>query len=120
MKNEEALNSENSEILAFLAGGSLEISDVTEDDAGTYFGIADSENETTETEAELTVQDSLIETSKKMTIARTKHNLPITLTFPLYGNVSSEEHCSLSYDLSANLSLFQTKIFKTFKEKESE
>ena len=119
MKNEEALNTENSEILVFLAGGSLEISDVTEADARTYFGIVDSENETSETQAELTVQGSLIETSKKMTIVCTKHNLPTSLTFPPYGNVSSEEHCSPSYDLSANLSLFQTKIFKTFEEKES-
>lgn len=119
MKNEEALNTVNSEILAFLAGGSLEISDVTEDDAKTCFGIVESKNETTETQAELTVQGSLIETSKKMTIACTKHNLPTSLTFPSYGNVSPEEHCSLSCDLSTNLSLFQTKIFKTFDEKES-
>uniref|UniRef100_A0A8C0JYE8 Neogenin n=1 Tax=Canis lupus dingo TaxID=286419 RepID=A0A8C0JYE8_CANLU len=56
MKNEEALDTESSEKLVLLAGGSLEISDVTEDDAGTYFCIADNGNETIEAQAELTVQ----------------------------------------------------------------
>ncbi|XP_054944067.1 neogenin isoform X7 [Physeter macrocephalus] len=56
MKNEEALDAESSERLILLAGGSLEISDVTEDDAGTYFCIADNGNETIEAQAELTVQ----------------------------------------------------------------
>lgn len=46
----------SSEKLVLLAGGSLEISDVTEDDAGTYFCIADNGNETIEAQAELTVQ----------------------------------------------------------------
>ena len=46
----------SSERLALLAGGSLQISDVTEDDAGTYFCVADNGNETTEAQAELTVQ----------------------------------------------------------------
>lgn len=46
----------SSERLVLLAGGSLEISDVTEDDAGTYFCIADNGNETIEAQAELTVQ----------------------------------------------------------------
>ncbi|XP_076979969.1 neogenin isoform X5 [Tamandua tetradactyla] len=56
MKNEEAVDMESSERLVLLAGGSLEISDVTEDDAGTYFCIADNGNETIEAQAELTVQ----------------------------------------------------------------
>ncbi|XP_030881744.1 neogenin [Leptonychotes weddellii] len=56
MKNEEALDTESSEKLVLLAGGSLEISDVTEDDAGTYFCIADNGNETIEAQAEFTVQ----------------------------------------------------------------
>ncbi|XP_060025894.1 neogenin isoform X2 [Lagenorhynchus albirostris] len=56
MKNEEALDTESSERLVLLAGGSLEISDVTEDDAGIYFCIADNGNETIEAQAELTVQ----------------------------------------------------------------
>ncbi|XP_064123363.1 neogenin isoform X7 [Loxodonta africana] len=56
MKNEEALDTESSERLVLLAGGSLDISDVTEDDAGTYFCIADNGNETIEAQAELTVQ----------------------------------------------------------------
>ncbi|XP_053783470.1 neogenin isoform X8 [Desmodus rotundus] len=56
MKNEEALGTESSEKLALLAGGSLQISDVTEDDAGTYFCVADNGNETIEAQAELTVQ----------------------------------------------------------------
>nr|XP_030730905.1 neogenin isoform X11 [Globicephala melas] len=56
MKNEEALDTESSERLVLLAGGSLEISDITEDDAGTYFCIADNGNETIEAQAELTVQ----------------------------------------------------------------
>lgn len=56
MKNEEALDTESSERLVLLAGGSLEISDVTEDDAGTYFCVADNENETVQAQAELTVQ----------------------------------------------------------------
>ncbi|XP_057579236.1 neogenin isoform X5 [Hippopotamus amphibius kiboko] len=56
MKNEETLDTESSEKLVLLAGSSLEISDVTEDDAGTYFCIADNGNETIEAQAELTVQ----------------------------------------------------------------
>ncbi|KAM4831272.1 neogenin isoform X4 [Urocitellus parryii] len=56
MKNEETLDTEGSERLVLLAGGSLEISDITEDDAGTYFCIADNGNETIEAQAELTVQ----------------------------------------------------------------
>ncbi|XP_013374457.1 PREDICTED: neogenin isoform X5 [Chinchilla lanigera] len=56
MKNEEVLDTESSERLVLLAGGSLEISDITEDDAGTYFCIADNGNETIEAQAELTVQ----------------------------------------------------------------
>ncbi|KFQ11687.1 hypothetical protein N329_08090, partial [Haliaeetus albicilla] len=39
-----------------LAGGSLEISDVTEEDVGTYTCTADNGNETIEAQAELTVQ----------------------------------------------------------------
>ncbi|XP_006866574.1 PREDICTED: neogenin isoform X3 [Chrysochloris asiatica] len=56
MKNEETLDTESSERLILLAGGSLDISDVNEDDAGTYFCIADNGNETIEAQAELTVQ----------------------------------------------------------------
>nr|KAF6388042.1 neogenin 1 [Myotis myotis] len=56
MKNEEALDTESSERLVLLAGGSLEISDMTKDDAGTYFCVADNGNETIEAQAELTVQ----------------------------------------------------------------
>ncbi|XP_052044132.1 neogenin isoform X5 [Apodemus sylvaticus] len=56
MKNEEVLDTESSERLVLLAGGSLEINDVSEDDAGTYFCIADNGNKTVEAQAELTVQ----------------------------------------------------------------
>ncbi|XP_066244633.1 neogenin isoform X4 [Saccopteryx leptura] len=56
IKNEEALDTESSVGSALLAGGSLEISDVTEDDAGTYVCVADNGNETIEAQAELTVQ----------------------------------------------------------------
>ncbi|XP_031200322.1 neogenin isoform X7 [Mastomys coucha] len=56
MKNEEVLDTESSERLVLIAGGSLEISDITEDDAGTYFCIADNGNKTVEAQAELTVQ----------------------------------------------------------------
>uniref|UniRef100_A0AC11E8A8 Neogenin 1 n=1 Tax=Ovis aries TaxID=9940 RepID=A0AC11E8A8_SHEEP len=56
MKNEETVDTESSGRLVLLAGGSLEINDVTEDDAGTYFCIADNGNETIEAHAELTVQ----------------------------------------------------------------
>ncbi|XP_036050207.1 neogenin isoform X7 [Onychomys torridus] len=56
MKNEEVLDTESSERLDLLAGGSLEISDLTEDDSGTYFCIADNGNKTIEAQAELTVQ----------------------------------------------------------------
>ncbi|XP_021063270.1 neogenin isoform X5 [Mus pahari] len=56
MKNDDVLDTESSERLVLLAGGSLEISDVTEDDAGTYFCIADNGNKTVEAQAELTVQ----------------------------------------------------------------
>uniref|UniRef100_A0A8C0XHQ7 Neogenin n=1 Tax=Castor canadensis TaxID=51338 RepID=A0A8C0XHQ7_CASCN len=56
LKNEEVLDTESSERLVLLAGGSLEISGVTEDDAGTYLCIADNGNDTIEAQAELTVQ----------------------------------------------------------------
>ncbi|KAM8782073.1 neogenin isoform 10-T10 [Rhynchonycteris naso] len=56
MKNEEALDTESSVGSALLAGGSLEISDVTENDAGTYICVANNGNETIEAQAELTVQ----------------------------------------------------------------
>ncbi|XP_052618282.1 neogenin isoform X8 [Peromyscus californicus insignis] len=56
MKNEEVLDTESSERLVLLAGGSLEITDLTEDDSGTYFCIADNGNKTIEAQAELTVQ----------------------------------------------------------------
>ncbi|XP_026503985.1 neogenin isoform X4 [Terrapene carolina triunguis] len=56
MKNEEELTTEGSEKFLLLAGGSLEISDVTEDDAGTYACIVDNGNETIEAQAELAVQ----------------------------------------------------------------
>ncbi|XP_075391906.1 neogenin isoform X4 [Tenrec ecaudatus] len=56
MKNEEALATESSGRLVLLAGGSLDISDITEDDAGIYFCIADNGNETIEAQAELSVQ----------------------------------------------------------------
>ncbi|XP_073068253.1 neogenin isoform X9 [Manis javanica] len=56
VRNEQALDTGSSEKLVLLAGGSLEISDVTEDDAGTYLCIADNGNETIEAPAELSVQ----------------------------------------------------------------
>ncbi|XP_069910803.1 neogenin isoform X13 [Oryctolagus cuniculus] len=56
LKNEEALDTDSSERLVLLAGGSLEISEVTQDDAGTYSCVAGSGNETIEAQAELTVQ----------------------------------------------------------------
>ncbi|XP_070653153.1 neogenin isoform X9 [Bos indicus] len=56
VKNQETVDTESSGRLVLLAGGSLEINDVTEDDAGTYFCIADNGNETIEAQAELTVQ----------------------------------------------------------------
>uniref|UniRef100_A0A4W2H7H6 Neogenin n=1 Tax=Bos indicus x Bos taurus TaxID=30522 RepID=A0A4W2H7H6_BOBOX len=56
VKNQETVDTESSGRLVLLAGGSLEIDDVTEDDAGTYFCIADNGNETIEAQAELTVQ----------------------------------------------------------------
>lgn len=46
----------SSERFLLLAGGSLEISDITEDDAGTYACIVDNGNETIEAQADLTVQ----------------------------------------------------------------
>lgn len=39
-----------------LAGGTLKINDITEDDAGTYTCIADNGNETIEAQADLIVQ----------------------------------------------------------------
>ncbi|XP_069722849.1 neogenin isoform X4 [Phaenicophaeus curvirostris] len=55
-RNEEELITDSSERFLLLAGGSLEIRDVMEEDAGTYNCIADSGNETIEAQAELTVQ----------------------------------------------------------------
>ncbi|XP_043349184.1 neogenin isoform X30 [Dermochelys coriacea] len=56
MRNEEELTIEDSERFLLLAGGSLEISDITEDDAGTYACIVDNGNETIEAQADLIVQ----------------------------------------------------------------
>ncbi|XP_062439497.1 neogenin isoform X2 [Rhea pennata] len=55
-RNEEELITEGYERFLLLAGGSLEIREVAEDDAGTYSCIADAGNETAEAQAELTVQ----------------------------------------------------------------
>uniref|UniRef100_A0A663MBT3 Neogenin n=1 Tax=Athene cunicularia TaxID=194338 RepID=A0A663MBT3_ATHCN len=55
-RNEEELITEGYERYLLLAGGSLEISDVTEADVGTYTCRADNGNETIEAQAELTVQ----------------------------------------------------------------
>uniref|UniRef100_A0A8C3SIM1 Neogenin n=1 Tax=Chelydra serpentina TaxID=8475 RepID=A0A8C3SIM1_CHESE len=56
MKNKEEFTIESSERFLLLAGGSLEISDITEDDAGTYACIVYNGNETIEAQADLTVQ----------------------------------------------------------------
>ncbi|XP_060031596.1 neogenin isoform X4 [Erinaceus europaeus] len=56
MKGEEALATGSSDRLALLAGGTLEISDVTEEDAGAYVCVAENGNKTLEARAELTVQ----------------------------------------------------------------
>lgn len=45
MKNEEVFDIESFERLVLLVGGSLEISDVIEDDVGIYFCIVDNGNE---------------------------------------------------------------------------
>ncbi|KAL1782514.1 neogenin isoform X2 [Sigmodon hispidus] len=84
MKNDEVLDTESSERLVLLAGGSLEISDVTEDDAGRYFCIADNGNKTIEARAELSVQDVAIPTlpPTSLTSATTDHLAPAT-TGPL-------------------------------------
>ncbi|XP_061855108.1 neogenin isoform X3 [Colius striatus] len=55
-RNEEELITEGYERFLLLVGGSLEISDVTVEDVGTYTCIADNGNETIEAQAELTVQ----------------------------------------------------------------
>ncbi|XP_060115763.1 neogenin isoform X4 [Heteronotia binoei] len=55
-RNEEELATEGSQKYLLLAGGTLKISEVTEDDAGVYTCIADNGNETTEAQADLTVQ----------------------------------------------------------------
>ncbi|XP_075753677.1 neogenin isoform X3 [Pelodiscus sinensis] len=55
-RNEEEFTIEGSERFLLLAGGSLQISDITEDDAGTYACIVDNGNETIEAQADLTVQ----------------------------------------------------------------
>ncbi|XP_071610956.1 neogenin isoform X10 [Heliangelus exortis] len=55
-RNEEEIITEGSDRFLLLAGGSLEIRDVTEEEAGTYTCVADNGNETIEAQAELTVQ----------------------------------------------------------------
>lgn len=55
-KNEEEIALESSDRLLLLAGGSLRVSDLTEDDAGTYTCIAENANETIEAQADLTIQ----------------------------------------------------------------
>lgn len=42
--------------IMLLAGGTLKINDITEDDAGTYTCIADNGNETAEVQADLIIQ----------------------------------------------------------------
>ncbi|NWR85358.1 NEO1 protein, partial [Furnarius figulus] len=55
-RNEEELLTEGSGRFQLLAGGSLEIRDVAESDAGTFTCIAESGNDTAAAQAELTVQ----------------------------------------------------------------
>uniref|UniRef100_A0A670JH31 Neogenin n=1 Tax=Podarcis muralis TaxID=64176 RepID=A0A670JH31_PODMU len=55
-RNEEELVTESSKNYLLLAGGTLKINDITEDDAGTYTCIADNGNETIEAQADLIVQ----------------------------------------------------------------
>ncbi|NXF70652.1 NEO1 protein, partial [Sclerurus mexicanus] len=55
-RNEEELLTEGSGRFQLLAGGSLEIRDVVEGDAGTFTCIAESGNDTAAAQAELTVQ----------------------------------------------------------------
>uniref|UniRef100_A0A8D2JAX4 Neogenin n=1 Tax=Varanus komodoensis TaxID=61221 RepID=A0A8D2JAX4_VARKO len=55
-RNEEELVTENSQKFLLLAGGTLKINDIKEDDAGTFTCIADNGNETIEAQADLTVQ----------------------------------------------------------------
>ncbi|XP_027579416.2 neogenin isoform X6 [Pipra filicauda] len=55
-RNEEELLTEGSGRFQLLAGGSLEIRDVAEGDAGTFTCIAESGNDTAAAQAELTVQ----------------------------------------------------------------
>ncbi|KAJ6664142.1 hypothetical protein lerEdw1_008357 [Lerista edwardsae] len=57
-RNEEELVTEGTQKMMLLAGGTLKIKDITEDDAGTYTCIADNGNETAEAQADLTVQAS--------------------------------------------------------------
>ncbi|XP_078237088.1 neogenin isoform X4 [Pogona vitticeps] len=55
-RNEEELVTESSPKFLLLAGGTLKINDITEDDTGTYTCIVDNGNETIEAQADLTVQ----------------------------------------------------------------
>ncbi|CAI5793013.1 neogenin isoform X7 [Podarcis lilfordi] len=55
-RNEEELVTESSKNYLLLAGGTLKINDITEDDAGTYTCIAENGNETIEAQADLIVQ----------------------------------------------------------------
>ncbi|XP_067327520.1 neogenin isoform X10 [Anolis sagrei] len=55
-RNEKELVAESSPKFLLLAGGTLKINDITEDDTGTYTCIAYNGNETIEIQAELTVQ----------------------------------------------------------------
>ncbi|NWQ78420.1 NEO1 protein, partial [Columbina picui] len=55
-RNEEELLTEGSERLVLLPGGSLQIGDIAAEDAGTYTCLAESGNDTSEAQAELSVQ----------------------------------------------------------------
>lgn len=55
-KHQSVLFFHSSQKFLLLAGGTLKISEVTEDDAGVYTCIADNGNETVEAQADLTVQ----------------------------------------------------------------
>ncbi|KAE8617245.1 hypothetical protein XENTR_v10009011 [Xenopus tropicalis] len=54
--NQKEILTENSETLTFVAGGSLQISSVTEEDSGIYTCIADNGNQTIQAHAELSIQ----------------------------------------------------------------
>lgn len=77
--------------MEILGGGSLQISNLTEEDAGVYTCMADNSNATIEAQAQLTVQGTLINTHALLLLhCRTSGTNKALLCTPLTGAVNHD------------------------------